>query len=527
MGRCIHPACTKYATFGDEFLKVALYCVTHKEADHVDLKHKQCQHPGCTKRPNFGIEGTNQALYCVTHKEADHINLISERCKHTGCKKRPAYGIEGTNQALYCVTHKEADHVDLINKRCQHPGCKKIPNYGIEGTNQALYCATHKEADHVDLKNKRCQHLGCKKQPVFGIEETNQALYCVTHKEADHVDLKNKRCQHPGCKKKPVYGIEGTNQALYCVTHKEADHVDLMSKRCQHPGCKKIPNYGIEGTCQRLYCITHKEADHVNVKDKQCQHPGCKKRPNYGLPGCEPIRCKSHILPNMIENPRKRCEKCTNLGIWGTSLLVRRCDTHKQKDDKNLLENQCLNCNLPYVLDSSRMCQTCSEFTAVKRNFLEKQKAVKIALEPEFDIETYDQIIDRGICSKRRPDFVINGLYRKVIIEVDEHQHKRGVDYSPDCEYRRMWDIIQALGMPCTFIRFNPDAYKTQTRHDPPLSQRCEALIGWIKTLQRRELDLEEFASVVYLYYDGFTTPEDAEKIILKDVYVNGTPMSK
>ena len=45
-----------------------------------------------------------------------------------------------------------------------------------------------------------------------------------------------------------------------------------------------------------------------------------------------------------------------------------------------------------------------------------------------------------------------------LIVEVDEHNH-RGASYS--CDERRMYEIIKQLGLPCVFIRYNPDNKKS------------------------------------------------------------------
>jgi len=42
-----------------------------------------------------------------------------------------------------------------------------------------------------------------------------------------------------------------------------------------------------------------------------------------------------------------------------------------------------------------------------------------------------------------------------IVVEVDEFKH-RGADYK--CDERRMYDIIAKLGVPCIFIRYNPDS---------------------------------------------------------------------
>jgi hypothetical protein len=52
------------------------------------------------------------------------------------------------------------------------------------------------------------------------------------------------------------------------------------------------------------------------------------------------------------------------------------------------------------------------------------------------------------------PDIRFDCNFYHLIIEVDEHKH-RGAGY--ECDKKRMHDIIAKLGLPCIFIRYNPD----------------------------------------------------------------------
>jgi translation initiation factor IF-3 len=470
----------------------------------------QCLNSTCKKTPAYGVINTKTALFCAEHKESDMVNVKSKKCQYPACKKIPVFGTAGTKVAIYCAEHKESDMVNIVGKTCQHPACKTRPSYDITGAKTALFCAKHKKSDMVDVKGKTCLHPACKSRPAYGITDTKIALYCAEHKELNMVNVRHKTCQHPACKKIPVFGTAGTKVAIYCAEHKEINMTDVKHKTCQHPACKKIPAYGIINTTTSLYCVEHKEPTMVNIRSKICQYPACKTQASYGLPGNEKERCKEHILDGMIIHPRKRCESCPELGIWGISSTSekRHCDVHKQASDKNLIEGNCTNCGLKAVLDRDKICQSCGEFGAIKRQYLEKQKAVKTALQKaEIAVESYDQILDSGVCSKKRPDFVINGLYRKIVVEVDEFQHTRG--YGPDCEFRRMWDITQAIGMPTTFIRFNPDRWRDKDKkiHNDALFTRCRVLVNWINSLIPRETD-ENFANVLYLYYDGFISQD-------------------
>ncbi len=53
------------------------------------------------------------------------------------------------------------------------------------------------------------------------------------------------------------------------------------------------------------------------------------------------------------------------------------------------------------------------------------------------------------------PDIRFDCNHYQLIVEIDEHKH-RGADYK--CDEQRMYDIIAKLGMPCIFIRYNPDS---------------------------------------------------------------------
>ena len=52
------------------------------------------------------------------------------------------------------------------------------------------------------------------------------------------------------------------------------------------------------------------------------------------------------------------------------------------------------------------------------------------------------------------PDIRFDLGFYNLIVEIDEHKH-RGGDYK--CDEQRMYDIIAKLGLPCIFIRYNPD----------------------------------------------------------------------
>ena len=82
-----------------------------------------------------------------------------------------------------------------------------------------------------------------------------------------------------------------------------------------------------------------------------------------------------------------------------------------------------------------------------------------------------------------------------LILEVDEFQH-RGSDYK--CDERRMVDVIAKLGMPCVFIRYNPDNNESCIEK---LKNKVEEYLHYEKNIN--SLDFGHFGRpiVEYLYY--------------------------
>ena len=63
----------------------------------------------------------------------------------------------------------------------------------------------------------------------------------------------------------------------------------------------------------------------------------------------------------------------------------------------------------------------------------------------------------QGGCSQKRPDIFVDLETHILVVEVDEHQHKKG-DYS--CDNKRTMTLFQDAGTrPIVFIRFNPHRY--------------------------------------------------------------------
>ena len=167
----------------------------------------------------------------------------------------------------------------------------------------------------------------------------------------------------------------------------------------------------------------------------------------------------------------------------------------------NLVHHECVVCGLLEITDSESKCSRCSEYLR-KRLYCRKQRLVKSWIDmsdlPKY--ESYDRQLDGGSCGKERPDFMWDAITHKIILEVDEDQHK---DRPCECEQTRMANLTNAIGMPCVWIRFNPDAYKGQGKVTDAI--RKDILIRTLKEyLGSPPKSSNEFCRVIHMFFDGF-----------------------
>ena len=119
-------------------------------------------------------------------------------------------------------------------------------------------------------------------------------------------------------------------------------------------------------------------------------------------------------------------------------------------------------------------------------------------------IKLSDKLIEKGLCGKERPDIVYETSTKIIIIECDEHQHK---NITCECEQARMINICQSLGgIPTYFIRWNPDAYESESKRIESVSDRQKTLADYIDCVFKEKIALpENLLSVCYMYYDGWS----------------------
>ena len=392
--------------------------------------------------------------------------------------------------------------------RCQHEGCNELAHYNLPGE-RPKYCRNHKLSTMVNRERKICRYTNCTVTATFGIKG-HAPTACVKHKTNEMINITRVLCKSDGCEKTASFGTKG-DKALYCAKHKGKTMLNLKQKRCEilldgnGNTCDKPLNYGFKGQ-KKVACLTHRKSGMINLCARYCTVEGCTLQVQCGPLFGKKVHCLRHKAPNEFKDNKPKCttEKgksvCRNLAYYMGKDNNRRCEEHKLKDDINVVEKPCKSCDLPYHLPENRdMCDACEGFPTVR---LKAQERVKELLDKNNIIyESYDRPVD-PMCSKKKPDFVIDKPLFKVVLEVDERQH---LDYTCECELLRMMQIHQDFGGPSVlFLRYNPDKYIDDKGKACTATQFREKELVRILGDLNNYTEWNEHLSVIYLFYNGY-----------------------
>lgn len=169
----------------------------------------------------------------------------------------------------------------------------------------------------------------------------------------------------------------------------------------------------------------------------------------------------------------------------------------------NLVQHTCVVCDVLDYVDDEKKCGRCSEYLT-KKLHLRKQRQVKLWMDSHQYLKnyiSYDRQLDGGSCGKERPDFVWDCKTHWVILEVDEFQHN---DRPCECEQTRMVNVTQGMGIPCLWVRYNPDKFKGQEASLTEYRRR-EILEKWLMECQTSiPSSTDDYCRVSYLFFDEF-----------------------
>ncbi len=300
---------------------------------------------------------------------------------------------------------------------------------------------------------RKCQGKNCTTYAHFNISTETVGLFCSKCKTDEMTNVVDKTCiginkkTNKPCTKRPAYNIKG-QRPEYCKECSTSEMTDVINKRClginEETGkqCNMIPLYNFKGL-KAEYCKEHSDPNMSDVKHKTCiginkdTEEKCDKRPNYNIKGTNiGLYCRLCALPGMADVTHRVC-------------ITELCTT-RVHDDK--YKGYCFNCYTNIYPDEPSKSGVVNNRTKeiCVSNYITKEFS-------DYQLQMNKTIINGT--SGRRPDILLELEDRIIIIEVDEHQHKRYEDDEDD--EKRLHEISNDIkDKILIFIRFNPDGYK-------------------------------------------------------------------
>lgn len=502
-GTCIIDGCQKEATHSrTEYSTIKVYCPEHGKENSGYLRAHLCieceeKHPSWYDKPD-GKKCLCKT--CATSGKYPDALSANKQCETDNCSKAPSYGYASDNIRRWCreCASKIPNAVPLTHKKCiicdQTRAC-----FGTDGS-EPKYCKKCSEKEGVVVDNvvsKKCEYCN-ERLASYGPLDSKTKKWCplCVQKHELKAEIKTGRCKYENCTKQPRMGLPG-GKITHCKEHATEDMILLRKlQKCKGCGVKK-PTYGYKG--HMTHCIECKKDDMVRYQNYYCYVEGCNTIPTYGHKrGDDPISCLKHRLPEMIDVCNRMCVSCkkkqANYGVPDGIRVY--CNDCKPTGTIYLRHRRCVECGLHIVHDNRERCSSCTGMRMKEKELVVVKYLRNI---PEYSNFIHDKVVPRTLF---RPDilYTINDGERYLIVEVDENQHRAN---DTNAEKERMYAIHRVLGKPCTFIRYNPDAFKLNGKRMNkryPEESRLELLRKNVKRYLNKPKD---DVYVCYVCYDG------------------------
>lgn len=262
-----------------------------------------------------------------------------------------------------------------------------------------------------------------------------------------------------------------------------------------------LKTYGCEYVTQNEN--VKKKTEETNIKKYGCKNPLQNENVRKKM---EETNMKKYGCKNPFQNEDiKKKSKETMVNKYGVDNCHLVPDIQKKIQNTRIKNNPCSMCNISSVLKTSKdyngICLLCKSLLSSR----EKTKEWLVVRKLREDIPDIELIHNKSVgneCTLQDREDTNGHLYPDIrfelfgfdlIIEVDEYKH-RGAGYS--CDERRMYEIIKQLGIPCVFIRYNPDDKKSD----------YNVLLEMVKEYLEKDIDEIDFnelsgLKVEYLFY--------------------------
>jgi hypothetical protein len=431
------------------------------------------------KKAYYGTTNPNDGWWCFIHKKKYMKKIAKSVCQYKDCDRPWVFATDRETTERFCYTHKKPDMIDVKYKMCiNHPTIRA--SYAKPGSKYKELCGECSEK--IGGSNPHANLCKCplKKQAVFNWEGETKGLCCVKCKEKGMIDVKSTLCIK--CNKtRASFGKEGTKKKLYCkqcsIGIKGIVLIGVkMCEKCNN----KQAHYGSTKEFVRRYCSTHKKKGMKLLYGNFCE----KCKDTIAVFGDEydamATRCKKCADKGMIDIVNKKCIKCIEDNVKNpkqgkynvpTEKCGKYCLEHKTDDMINVQATYCKKgCGTQVCTNKYKgFCLDCYKYKfpydPVFRTLCVKEKYVQKCIEVKLDITKLKISFNKPVSFNginKRPDILIRcGKYR-IIVEIDEFQHK---SYDIDNDNTRNNFLWEALGKkPIVIIRFNPDGYKSSNK---------------------------------------------------------------
>jgi hypothetical protein len=283
-------------------------------------------------------------------------------------------------------------------------------------------------------------------------------------------------CSEPKCTSRVAY-VEGGEKGK-CSAH--GGH-----PKCSEPKCTSRVKY-IEGG-EKGKCSAHGGYP-------MCSESGCTSRVKYAEGG-EKGKCIAHGgYPKCSESG------CTSRVAYVEGGEKGKCRAHGGYP-------KCRKCMFWSVKKQGTCCATCTPGSVSSKRMKREEEVVAAALSAhgytfQREVRVAYSCLSSDVQKSARLDFVLELPDKRVILEVDERQHKDG-NYTVGCDVARMAFVMAAIvaddnSRPTLWLRFNPDGYKVGgVVRRTPKKVKLAQLVDTIRTLR-----LKAHFAVQYLYYD-------------------------
>ena len=443
--KCKHPECKSDASYNFPDKKGRVFCKKHTEPGMVTnrVDSRRCIHPSHgdnAPRASFNFPDEKKPLWCKEHSQDGMINFVNKNNKCVECNiTQPSFGLKGNSKPTHCAKCKSPEMVDMVSNLCDYEDCRKNATFGIPD-NKATRCKFHMLPTMIDVKNSKCKE--CSKQPTFGI---TKPTHCISHKTPEMVDLRHSTeiCQE--CTTRATYSL--SNRPTHCGKHKTDDMKDVVSDMCQECGLTQ-PIFGYDTDTKTKFCKNCKKNDMKDIQHNMC------------------IVCDSH-QPTFNYKGVKPATHCCG------------CALDRMVD---VINPMCTSCQLFVVPKKPHLCEYCKP-ASTRREKTKEMEIVNFLTEKGYEFKHNKST--GFACGNYRPDVLIDGGSHFVVVEIDEGQH---IQYDQRCEVARMGNIYQSLGLPCIFLRYNPDVVRYEGR---------VSIVHTVKRLECLEENIDKYLESV------------------------------